>query len=205
MKFFIFLTLVLIVMAPITVFAHDTDEPIKNEDSHSNHNVENHSGHVVEEDLKPEEGKDPFADFKEHQLIHVFAIFKIGEPGYKMVGAGMESEYESDTVPYIKNGRTMLSLRTVAELLDMEVTFDNSTRTAKFVKPEEYEIDVNIDTGDVKIDGKDAENIKDFIDNKDGRLYISITKINDFIKETSEEPLVIEWKSDTKEVYVHLS
>ncbi len=205
MKFFIFLTLVLIVMAPITVFAHDTDEPIKNEDSHSNHNVENHSGHVVEEDLKPEEGKDPFADFKEHQLIHVFAIFKIGEPGYKMVRAGMESEYESDTVPYIKNGRTMLSLRTVAELLDMEVTFDNSTRTAKFVKPEEYEIDVNIDTGDVKIDGKDAENIKDFIDNKDGRLYISITKINDFIKETSEEPLVIEWKSDTKEVYVHLS
>ena len=205
MKFFRFLTLVLIVMAPITVFAHDTDEPIKNEDSHSNHNVENHSGHVVEEDLKPEEGKDPFADFKEHQLIHVFAIFKIGEPGYKMVRAGMESEYESDTVPYIKNGRTMLSLRTVAELLDMEVTFDNSTRTAKFVKPEEYEIDVNIDTGDVKIDGKDAENIKDFIDNKDGRLYISITKINDFIKETSEEPLVIEWKSDTKEVYVHLS
>lgn len=205
MKFFRFLTLILIVMTPITVFAHDTDEPIKNEDNHSNHNVENHSGHVVEEDLKPEEGKDPFVDFKEHQLIHVFAIFKIGEPGYKMVRAGMESEYESDTVPYIKNGRTMLSLRTVAELLDMEVTFDNSTRTAKFVKPEEYEIDVNIDTGDVKIDGKDAENIKDFIDNKDGRLYISITKINDFIKETSEEPLVIEWKSDTKEVYVHLS
>lgn len=205
MKFFRFLTLILIVMAPITVFAHDTDEPIKNEDSHSNHNVENHSGHVVEEDLKPEEGKDPFADFKEHQLIHVFAIFKIGEPGYKMVRAGMESEYESDTVPYIKNGRTMLSLRTVAELLDMEVTFDNSTRTAKFVKPEEYEIDVNIDTGDVKVDEKDAENIKDFIDNKDGRLYISITKINDFIKETSEEPFVIEWKSDTKEVYVHLS
>lgn len=205
MKFFRFLTLILIVMTPITVFAHDTDEPIKNEDNHSNHNVENHSGHVVEEDLKPEEGKDPFADFKEHQLIHVFAIFKIGEPGYKMVRAGMESEYESDTVPYIKNGRTMLSLRTAAELLDMEVTFDNSTRTAKFVKPEEYEIDVNIDTGDVKIDGKDAENIKDFIDNKDGRLYISITKINDFIKETSEEPLVIEWKSDTKEVYVHLS
>lgn len=205
MKFFRFLTLILIVMAPITVFAHDTDDPIKNEDNHSNHNVENHSGHFVEEDLKPEEGKDPFADFKEHQLIHVFAIFKIGEPGYKMVRAGMESEYESDTVPYIKNGRTMLSLRTAAELLDMEVTFDNSTRTAKFVKPEEYEIDVNIDTGDVKIDGKDAENIKDFIDNKDGRLYISITKINDFIKETSEEPLVIEWKSDTKEVYVHLS
>ena len=205
MKFFRLLTLILIVMTPITVFAHDTDEPIKNEDSHSDHNVENHSGHVVEEDLKPEEGKDPFADFKEHQLIHVFSIFKIGEPGYKMVRAGMESEYESDTVPYIKNGRTMLSLRTVAELLDMEVTFDNSTRTAKFVKPEEYEIDVNIDTGDVKVDGKDAENIKEFIDNKDGRLYISITKINDFIKETSEEPLVIEWKSDTKEVYVHLS
>ena len=205
MKFFRLLTLILIVMTPITVFAHDTDEPIKNEDNHSDHNVENHSGHVVEEDLKHEEGKDPFADFKEHQLIHVFAIFKIGEPGYKIVRAGMESEYESDTVPYIKNGRTMLSLRTVAELLDMEVTFDNSTRTAKFVKPEEYEIDVNIDTGDVKIDGKDAENIKDFIDNKDGRLYISITKINDFIKETSEEPLVIEWKSDTKEVYVHLS
>lgn len=205
MKFFRFLTLILIVMTPITVFAHDTDDPIKNEDNHSDHNVENHSGHVVEEDLKPEEGKDSFADFKEHQLIHVFAIFKIGEPGYKMVRAGMESEYESDTVPYIKNGRTMLSLRTVTELLDMEVTFDNSTRTAKFVKPEEYEIDVNIDTGDVKVDGKDAENIKDFIENKDGRLYISITKINDFIKETSEEPLVIEWKSDTKEVYVHLS
>lgn len=205
MKFFRFLTLILIVMTPITVFAHDTDEPIKNEDNHSGHDENNHSGHVVEEDLKHEEGKDPFADFKEHQLIHVFAIFKIGEPGYKMVRAGMESEYESDTVPYIKNGRTMLSLRTVAELLDMEVTFDKSTRTAKFVKPEEYEIDVNIDTGDVKIDGKDAENIKDFIDNKDGRLYISITKINDFIKETSEEPLVIEWKSDTKEVYVHLS
>lgn len=205
MKFFRFLTLILIVMAPITVFAHDTDEPIKKEDKLSGHDEDNHSGHVVEENLKPEEGKDPFADFKEHQLIHVFAIFKIGEPGYKMVRAGMESEYESDTVPYIKNGRTMLSLRTVAELLDMEVTFDNSTRTAKFVKPEEYEIDVNIDNGDVKVDGKDAENIKDFIDNKDGRLYISITKINDFIKETSEEPLVIEWKSDTKEVYVHLS
>lgn len=205
MKFFRLLTLILIVMTPITVFAHDTDEPIKNEDKNSGHDEDSHSGHVVEEDLKPEEGKDPFADFKEHQLIHVFAIFKIGEPGYKMVRAGMESEYESDTVPYIKNGRTMLSLRTVTELLDMEVTFDNSTRTAKFVKPEEYEIDVNIDTGDVKVDGKDAENIKDFIENKDGRLYISITKINDFIKETSEEPLVIEWKSDTKEVYVHLS
>ncbi len=205
MKFYRLLTLILIVMAPITAFAHGGDEPVINEENHSDHDDDTHSGHVVEEDLKPEEGHDPFADFKEHQLIHVFAIFKIGEPGYKMVRAGMESVYESDTVPYIKNDRTMLPLRTVAEVLDMEVTFDNSTRTAKFVKPEEYEIDVNIDTGDVKVDGKEAENIKDFIDNKDGRLYISITKINDFIKETSEEPLKIEWDNETKEVYVHLS
>lgn len=152
--------------------------------------------------------EDPWANFGEKQIVEIYAVFKIGEKGYTMVRGGMASEYETDTAPFIKNDRTMLPMRTIGEILEMDVNFDKEKRIATFSKEEDklnYRIDINIDTGEVKVNGNQFKNIKDFLEIRDGRIYISIFKITEILKYTPEETVSLAWNNGTKEVFVYLT
>lgn len=151
---------------------------------------------------------DPWANFGEKQIVEIYAVFKIGQKGYTMVRGGMASEYETDTAPFIKNDRTMLPMRTIGEILEMNVDFDKEKRIATFSKDEDklkYKIDINIDTGEVKVNGNPFKNIKDFLEVRDGRIYVSIFKITEILKYTPEETVSLSWNRDTKEAYVYLT
>ncbi|MCI6609324.1 MAG: copper amine oxidase N-terminal domain-containing protein [Ezakiella sp.] len=143
-------------------------------------------------------------ELKGIQLIRVFTIFKIGEKGYKIVRDKMETDYDTDTVPYIKNNRTMLPIRSIAEALQLEVNFDKETRMAIFSKPE-YTMKINIDDGDVFVNDKKSGNLKEYMENVDGRLYIAVSKVNELLKDTTEDTFQITWNPEEKEVYIYLN
>lgn len=151
---------------------------------------------------------DPWAGFGEKQIVEIYAIFKVGKKGYTMVRGGMASEYDTDTTPFIKNDRIMLPMRTIGEVLEMDVNFDKNTRIAFFSKDEDdlkYKIDINIDTGEVKVNGNPFQNIKDYLEVKDGRIYVSLFKITEILKYTPEETLSLSWNKETKEAFLYLT
>ncbi|MDO5037321.1 MAG: stalk domain-containing protein [Tissierellia bacterium] len=60
--------------------------------------------------------------------------------------------YESDVQPEIKDGRTFLPLRVIAEALDFEVVWDPATKTVT-LKEEDYRAKIPVDTNKITVGG----------------------------------------------------
>lgn len=65
---------------------------------------------------------------KEYGLESVKTVFTIGQTAYKV----NEVEKTAAAAPYIKNGRTMLPVRALAESLGLNVQWNQGTKTATF-------------------------------------------------------------------------
>ena len=61
-------------------------------------------------------------------------VFHINEFEYEIIENGISKKIKMDISPVIKNERTMLPLRNVAEVLGAEVFWNEKTRTASFTK-----------------------------------------------------------------------
>lgn len=72
-------------------------------------------------------------------------IFKIGDLKYKYINQIYDLEYHSDVEPFIENNRTYLPLRFVGHALNVDVSYDNTTRIATFRKGNDV-LTINIDT-----------------------------------------------------------
>ncbi|MDO5028027.1 MAG: stalk domain-containing protein [Bacillota bacterium] len=64
----------------------------------------------------------------------VVSKFVIGDPEYSETKYGKTKQEKMDVAPYIKNGRTMLPLRYVAQSLGYKVNWDQATKNAVFIK-----------------------------------------------------------------------
>lgn len=65
---------------------------------------------------------------KEYDMESILSVFTIGQAAYTVNGI----EKAAHTAPYIKEGRTMLPIRAVAESLGLTVQWNSATRTASF-------------------------------------------------------------------------
>ena len=74
-------------------------------------------------------------------------IFTIDSYKYQEVRNKVSTNYTMDVTPVIRNNRTMLPLRYVAEALGADVVWDKTTRTARFTK--------NGLTASIQIDGNE--------------------------------------------------
>lgn len=82
---------------------------------------------------------------KEKVRNHYFE-FTIGKKTLIEFTNGVRISKKMDVAPFIKNDRTMLPLRYVAESIGAEVLWNNKTRTASFIKDGVR--------ADIQIDGK---------------------------------------------------
>ena len=135
-------------------------------------------------------------------------IFTIGSTVYqRIMGANVENR-SMDVAPYIKNNRTMLPLRYVAEAIGAEVRWDNATRTAYFTKDgitAKIQIEGNkIEMSDGRIITMDSKP-----DNIKGRIFVSLTNVSKVFNLTNGNTAdginqQIEWNNNNRTVSISL-
>ena len=133
-------------------------------------------------------------------------FLKIGEKEYR---DNLANKYQLEVAPIIKNNRTLLPARAVAEILGTKVDWDNKTRTASFTKGglvAKIQIDGNkIVLNNGKTIEMDAKPL-----NIEGRILIPLTNLanalgidNGNIKDGINQ--TIEWDEENKTVIINIS
>lgn len=134
-------------------------------------------------------------------------IFTIGSDKYLVVMSnGLEEARQMDVRPYIKNGRTMLPLRFVAEAIGMAVEWDHNTRTASFTK-DGVRADIQVDGNVIRMSDGRVIVMDTKPDLSSGRTFVSIVNVakvfnmtngnaNDGISQN------IEWYHENKSAHI---
>ena len=145
-------------------------------------------------------------NYQENRLEYIFTI---GSTVYQRIMGSNTENRSMDVAPYIKNDRTMLPLRYVAEAIGAEVRWDNTTRIAYFTKDgvtAKIQIDGNkIEMSDGRIFEMDSKP-----DNIKGRIFVSLTNISKVFNLTNgntEDGInqQIEWNRHNKQVSISLN
>lgn len=130
-------------------------------------------------------------------------VFKIGNEEYEQMGESGLIVSWIDTEPYIKDNRTMLPIRALEEVLDLDISYNNSTRTATFKKGLTT-LKINIDTKVVTKNNKPYKlDVQPEI--KDGRLCLPVSVIGKAFNKTlssfnEKKNTDIIWNQETQEV-----
>lgn len=135
-------------------------------------------------------------------------VFNINKDEFEITINGTTMKSKMYTSPVIRNGRTMLPLRNIAEAIGVEVSWDSKTRTASFTK--------NGLTASIQIDGdeiiysngkKVKMDAKPII--KDNRILISLVNVanifgltNGNVEDAKDQD--IEWNKDNNTVTIKL-
>ena len=135
-------------------------------------------------------------------------VFNINKDEFEITINGTTMKSKMYTSPVIRNGRTMLPLRNIAEAIGVEVSWDSKTRTASFTK--------NGLTASIQIDGDEISysngkvvkmDSKPII--KDNRILISLVNVANIFGLTSgnvedAKDQDIEWNKDNNTVTIKL-
>lgn len=130
-------------------------------------------------------------------------VFKIGNEEYEQMGKSGLIVSWIDTEPYIKDNRTMLPIRALEEVLDIDISYNNSTRTATFKKGLTT-LKINIDTKVVTKNNKPYE-LEVQPEIKNGRLCLPVSVIGKVFNKTlsnfnEKKNTDIIWNQETQEV-----
>lgn len=111
--------------------------------------------------------------------------------------------------PYIKNDRTMLPLRYVAEAIGAEVRWDKATRTAYFTK-DGVTAKIQIDQNKIEMSDGRTFQMDSKPDNIKGRIFVSLTNLSKVFNLTNgntEDGInqQIEWNRHNKQVSISLN
>lgn len=135
-------------------------------------------------------------------------IFTIGNKNYIKLDGANKTSKKMDVAPYIKDDRTMMPLRYVGEAIGATVGWDNTTRTAIFVRnglTARIQIDGNkIVMSNGKVYEMDAKP-----DNINDRIFVSLTNVSKVFNLTNgntEDNIDqnIEWNNSNKTVTISL-
>lgn len=133
-------------------------------------------------------------------------VFKIGEKSYKTVQGDNVTSHKMDVAPYIKNDRTMMPLRYVAEAIGANVQWDNSTRTACFEK-DGLVAKIQIDGNKIVMSNGKVYEMDAKPDNINDRILVSITNVSKVFNLTNGHTKDginqnIEWNNDNRTVTI---
>lgn len=122
-------------------------------------------------------------------------VFTVGKSSYEIDS----KEVEMDGTPFVHNDRMMIPLRYVAEALGMEVSYEDETRTATFMK-KDLVIKINVDSSDIVVNDKvyEGDTAPQVIE---GRIYVSLGSIAETLGMTREKPesgYDLSWNQETK-------
>ena len=105
------------------------------------------------EDKKTEEKPEEKPIDKPANKVETEVIFVIGSNNMDTKINGTDSFKGMDVAPYIKNGRTMLPIRYIAEALGMSVSWDAKTRTV-IIQDMFYSVEIPVDTNKIIVNGE---------------------------------------------------
>ncbi len=101
---------------------------------------------------KGEVAPEKKAEKADHGVIPVKSTVVIGSTKLIKNINGVETDVNMDVVPFIKDGRTMLPLRCIAETLGFKVDWDRATRTVTLTD-KEFKVQIPIETNKIIVNG----------------------------------------------------
>ena len=114
---------------------------------------------------------------------------------------GTDSKIKMDVAPYIKDGRTMLPIRSVAEALGFEVEWNRSTRTV-LLKDNTTRVEIPVDTNKIIVNGTVyTSDVKPEI--KNNRTMLPIANIARALGLKDGKDII--WNSKSKTVTIYRS
>lgn len=135
-------------------------------------------------------------------------VFTIGSITYQKIHGTNIENIQMEVKPYIKNDRTMLPLRYVAEAIGADVKWDNNTRTAIFTK-DGIVAKIQIDGNEIKMSDGNIYQLDAKPDNINGRIFIPLTDVSKVFNLTNGNTKDginqnIEWNNSTQTVTIKL-
>lgn len=128
----------------------------------------------VKEDVK-EDVKEEKPEVKEADERILKMILTVVCKDLEKYINGDKTIIEMDIAPYIKDGRTMIPIRYLAEALEMKVSWDAKTRTV-FLEDDNFKIEIPVDTNRINVNGEERES--DVMPEiKSGRTMLPIANI----------------------------
>lgn len=131
--------------------------------------------------------------------------FYIGKSYYEILNMGESKKVKVDVAPIIENNRTLLPMRLIAEILGLDVKWDEDKRLASFTK-EGRLVKVQIDSSEIEINGV-RENLYSKVKIENNRILLPITNISkafDLTNGDKEDGIDqnIEWDSSKRSVTI---
>lgn len=135
-------------------------------------------------------------------------VFNINKDEFEITINGTTMKSKMYTSPVIRNGRTMLPLRNIAEAIGVEVSWDSKTRTASFTR-DGLTASIQIDGDEIIYsNGKKVKmDSKPII--KDNRILVSLVNVanifgltNGNVEDSKDQD--IEWNKDNNTVTIKL-
>lgn len=131
--------------------------------------------------------------------------FYIGKSYYEILNMGESKKVKVDVAPIIENNRTLLPMRLIAEILGLDVKWDEDKRLASFTK-EGRLVKVQIDSSEIEINGV-REKLYSKVKIENNRILFPITNISKAFGLTNgnkEDGIEqnIEWDSSERSVSI---
>lgn len=126
-----------------------------------------------EEEVKEEPKEEPKEEKVEEIILKI--ILTVGSKDLEKYLNEDKTIIKMDIAPYIKDGRTMIPIRYLAEALEMKVTWDKETRTV-LLEDAKFKIEIPVDTNIIKVNGEETESdVKPEL--KEGRTMLAIANV----------------------------
>lgn len=115
-------------------------------------------------------------DKKEQEGEEKTYNFYIGKSYYEVLNMGESKKVKVDVAPMIENNRTLLPMRLIAEILGLDVKWEEDKRLASFTK-EGRLVKVQIDSSEIEINGV-SEKLYSKVKIENNRILLPITNIS---------------------------
>ncbi len=135
-------------------------------------------------------------------------VFHINEFEYEVVRNGVVTKRKMDVTPVLRNDRTMLPLRYVAEAIGAEVKWDKKTRTATFIK-DGLTASIQIDSDEIVLSNGKTVKMDSKPLNINDRILVSVTNVANVFGLTNGNTQDkinqdIEWEQEDKSATIYI-
>ena len=135
-------------------------------------------------------------------------VFRINDFEYDVVRNGVVTKRKMDVTPVLRNDRTMLPLRYVAEAIGAEVKWDKKTRTATFIK-DGLTASIQIDSDEIVLSNGKTVKMDSKPLNINDRILVSVTNVANVFGLTNGNTQDkidqdIEWEQEDKSATIYV-
>lgn len=135
-------------------------------------------------------------------------VIDIKSGTYTLTEDGKTLEKSMEVKPIIENNRTMLPLRTLAEILGAKVIWNDATRTASFTR-DGFTALIQIDGNKIVLSNGKTIDLEAKPLNVNGRIYLPLVYVGQVFGLTSgnaddDKENDIEWKEESKTVTINI-